>query len=185
MKKILGLVLTLILCFTLVGCGNNNSNENKSNNNNNDVNDNSNNNNGGTGTITASITPANGWKKDASSPYPAYKKDGAKFTVYNRSYPNSYPSEIKTIEKYAEWILGTLKDNQAFKSATFSNVESTTVNGLKACGYTYTFYGMTDTTYYIMMDDGYVYSVGYSYEEGTFDTVKDDIQSMLDSYTIK
>jgi hypothetical protein len=183
MKKIFAVALVLVLALSLLTACGGNDKGNSGNNSTNPPASQGGNNNGETGTGQASITPASGWEKDASVPYPEYKKDGAKFTVYNKAYPNSYPAEIDTIEQFAEYILGTLKSS--FEGATFEDIKSDTVGGRKAQCITYTFFGTTDTTFYMMMDDGYVYSVGYSYEEGGYDAVKGDIQSMLDSYTIK
>lgn len=132
----------------------------------------------------ASITPVDGWEKDNNAPYPEYTKDGAKFTIYTKKYPNSYPAEIKTIEEYEEYIIGTLKANQAFASVDFSDITTATVGGFEARTYSYTFYGETSVTYDIMTDDGYIYTVGFSYSEGEYDTFKADIENMLNSYTI-
>ena len=190
MKKIFAIALILVLALSLLtacggnetGTGNSATNPPASRGGNDSTPGGSG---GGTGTGEASITPAGGWERDNNVPYPEYKKDGAKFTVYTKKYPNSYPAEINTIDQYAEYIIGTLKNNQAFASVDFGDITTATVGGREARTYSYTFYGETNVTFDMMTDDGYVYTVGFSYGEGEYDTFKADIQSMLDSYTIK
>jgi len=186
---IIALVLVLALSL-LSACGGNNGNSN-----NNSTNppvskggDNTqNNNNGGeTGTLTASITSASGWVKDENSPYPVYKKDGVSFTLHPPKPAIGFPTEINTdnAKDIAEYLLGTLKENSTYKDATFSDVTKTTVNGMEAYEYTVIYFTTVRTIY--ICKDKTAYSIALSYlEDDEYNAVKDDIQSMLDSYTLK
>lgn len=71
MKKILGLVLTLILCFTLVGCGNDTSTNNSKNNEKDNTNESSNNKNNSV-TISSMKKAAKEAGYTVTDNYPSY-----------------------------------------------------------------------------------------------------------------
>jgi hypothetical protein len=201
MKKLLALTLALVLTLSLAACsggGNSNSGivEDRKIPNNSQIDGSTEDSLDDVGSnsvddaadkeLTASVTAANGWERDTNVPYPVYKMGGVSFTILPATPETSLPPGVdpNNAEAVAKYLLETLKENDMFKDIVFADIPKTNINGMDAYGYEYTFFSVVNKTYYICKDN-WAYHFTISYPVSEYDAVKDDIQNMLDSYTLK
>jgi len=171
LRKVAAIAACLAVTTMFLGC------KDKTNGNNGEPN-----NNGGCN-LTASITPVSGFEKNEQAVNPQWKnKDGATVILSTDNAGG------RTLEQFVTYQQGEYK--KVFSDAAFDNTVKTTVAGRNAIEYTYTY-----SAYSIVMkarvvnllecSNTKVYTITCSSLATTYESLANDFQSMIDSYTLK
>ena len=144
--------------------------------------------------LTASIKPAPGWKIYGDNLNPRYECEDERkifgvfaFTEhFSLTEPDMYYPDINTADDFAKFVYDAVKDATTNK-AVFSELSKTTVNGMDAMEFTYTMPGPDGLklTRVFISRGSIVYGVQYGALETDYDLLRNDFQSMLDSYKLK
>ena len=137
--------------------------------------------------LTPSIKPLSGWQKQENSPFPTYmctKESclGANIVLTT----DTVPPGVTTGENYVKFAQEIL--NSALKDIKFSDVTKTTVNGMEAFEYTATM-SATSTGFTIrlvnVLKGSKVYTIQCTAMTSAFNGLKNDFQSMIDTFELK